>query len=206
MTEAGNQRPPFWRRNRRWRGSNSVEAQMEPTVDALADIIAGCQAGQRGAQRELYERYHRTVYRLAVRIVGDRDAADLTQEVFLRVFTRIDGFHGQAAFSTWLYRITVNECLRHRSRRPREHEPLTEEPLYKAAGADHALEQADLLERALQQLEAPLRAVFLLREAEGLSYQEIADVLAVPPGTVASQLSRARAELQAFVRRIEQGH
>jgi RNA polymerase sigma-70 factor (ECF subfamily) len=174
-------------------------------AEALADIIAGCRAGERSAQRRLYERYQRTVYRLAARMVGVAEAADVAQEVFLRVFSRIGGFRGQAAFSTWLYRISVNECLRHLSRRARPVEPLTEEPVCAAVGPEQRLEQSDLLERALGALDAPLRATFLLREVEGLSYQEMADVLGVPPGTVASQLKRARATLQSFLRRVEQG-
>jgi RNA polymerase sigma-70 factor (ECF subfamily) len=175
-------------------------------TDELTDIIAGCQAGDQSAQRQLYERYHRMVYRLAVRLAGVRDAADLAQEIFLRVFARIGSLQNRAAFTTWLYRVTANECLRHQRRRPRGCEPMREEPISEAAGPDRLLEQADLLERALDQLNASLRAAFLLRESEGLSYQEIAEVLGIAPGTVASQLSRARAELQAYLRRIEQGH
>jgi RNA polymerase sigma-70 factor (ECF subfamily) len=174
-------------------------------TDNLAEVIAGCQAGNEDAQRRLYDSHHRKVYRLAVRMVGGADAADVTQEVFLRVFARIASFRGNSAFATWLYRLAVNECLRHLGRRPRQLEPLVEEPASAAPGPERSLEQADLLERALDRLDAPLRAVFLLREAEGLSYKQIADVLNLPPGTVASQLNRARAELQAFLRLIEQG-
>jgi RNA polymerase sigma-70 factor, ECF subfamily len=175
-------------------------------ADDLADIIAGCQAGNRNAQRQLYDRYHRMVYRLAVRLVGSGDAMDVAQEIFLRVFSRIGSFRRQAAFLTWLYRVATNECLRHQGRRSRQMEPLAEEPICGDAGPDRLLEQADLLERALRQLNPVLRAVFLLREAEELSYQQIAGVLGVAPGTVASQLSRARAELQAYLRRVEQGN
>ena len=174
-------------------------------ADALADIIGGCRAGERNAQRRLYDRFRGMVYRLAVRMVGEAEAADVAQEVFLRVFSRLGGFRGQAAFSTWLYRLTVNECLRHLGRRGRRLEPITDEPEYAAAGPEQRLEQADLLEQALANLDAPLRATFLLREVDGLSYREMADVLGVPPGTIASQLNRARSALQAFLRRVEQG-
>src|SRR5947209_80396 len=97
-------------------------------ADALADIIAGCRGGDRGAQRRLYDRFAGTVYRLAVRMVGEAEAADVAQEVFLRVFARIGGFRGHSAFSTWLYRLTVNECLRHLGRRRRPFEPITDDP------------------------------------------------------------------------------
>ena len=74
-----------------------------------------------GRRRRLYERFHRTVYRVAARIAGIQDAGDLTHDVFFRVFGRIGTFNGKAEFSTWLYRVAVNECLQHRrsrSRRP----------------------------------------------------------------------------------------
>ena len=179
---------------------------MKLMADDLSEIIAGCQVGNRDAQRQLYDRFRRMVYRMALRMVGKTDAADIAQEVFLRVFAKIGGFRAKAEFATWLYRVAVNECLRHQGRRSRQPQRLAEEPTCGAAGPDHLLEQADLLERALHQLNASLRAVFLLREVEGLSYQQIAEVLKVAPGTVASQLSRARAELHAFLRHIEQGH
>jgi RNA polymerase sigma-70 factor (ECF subfamily) len=171
-------------------------------VDDLASIIAGCQAGDRQAQQRLYERFHRPLYSLAARLVGNDHAADVLQEIFLRVFARIGSFKGKSAVATWLSRIAVNECLRHLGRRPRRPEPLAEEPISGFAGPDRALEQSDLLERALQQLEPHLRAAFLLREADGLSYHEIAEVLEIPPGTVASQLNRARGILQAYLRDV----
>jgi RNA polymerase sigma-70 factor (ECF subfamily) len=174
-------------------------------VDDLPEIITGCQVGNRAAQRQLYDRFGRMVYRMAVRLVGKTDAADVTQEVFLRVFAGIGGFRAKAEFTTWLYRVATNECLRHQGRQSRQLKPLAEEPICGATGPDRLVEQADLLERALHQLNSSLRAVFLLREVEGLSYQQIAEVLRIAPGTVASQLSRARAGLQAFLRHVEQG-
>lgn len=173
--------------------------------DETSKLVADCLAGDAASQRQLYDQYYRKAYRLAVRMVGRQDAADLTQQVFLRVFTGLKGFRGQAAFSTWLYRIVINECLRHRRNPSSRTVPLTREPLSAAATPDQRLERAELLERALDQLEERLRAVFLLREAEGLTYNEIAAVLGIPPGTVASQLSRARTELRAFLQRVEQG-
>jgi RNA polymerase sigma-70 factor (ECF subfamily) len=172
-------------------------------ADDLNSIVQGCRAGDRAARRLLYERFHRSLYRLAARLVGTQEAADLTQEIFLRVFTRIASFQGTAAFSTWMYRVALNECLRHLRGRPRRPQPLAEEPAGREAGPDRPLEVADQLDHALSCLEPNLRAIFWLREADGLSYSEIADVLSIPSGTVASQLSRARAELQNYVRQIE---
>jgi RNA polymerase sigma-70 factor (ECF subfamily) len=174
-------------------------------ADDLADILAGCKSQDGDAQRRLYDRFHQPVYRLAARLVGRHEAADVTQEVFLRIFTRLGTFQGQASFTTWLYRVAANECFRHLRRRPPP-VPLVDEPVGETPGPDRQFEQADLLEQALAQLDGSLRAVFLLREVDGLSYGEIAAVVGIPTGTVGSQLNRARSQLQGFLRRIEQGH
>ena len=91
---------------------NGVEGNSLPS--GLDAIVASCRKGDSVAQRALYERFHRSVYGLAVRFVGRTEAADLTQEIFLRVFAGLDSFQGTACFSTWLYRVAINECLRHR--------------------------------------------------------------------------------------------
>jgi RNA polymerase sigma-70 factor (ECF subfamily) len=171
-------------------------------VDGLANIIAGCRAGDRRAQQRLYDRFHRRIYALVARLVGSADAADVVQEIFIRVFAHIGNFKGEAAFFSWLYRIAVNECRRHLGRRSTQCQPLVEEPISGFPGPDRVVERADLLERALEQLQPSLRAAFLLREVEGLSYRQIADVLEIAPGTVASQLNRARGILQAYLRDV----
>jgi len=182
---------------------NGLEAQVCSMSEEIGKIVAGCRDGDSAAQRQLYEQYHRRVYSLSYRLVGRQDAADLTQEIFLRVFAGLNSFRGTAEFSTWLYRIAVNECLRHLRSRSHHLEPLTCDPVSPVAGPDQRLEQTELLERALAHLDERLRTVFLLRESEGLSYDQIAAVLEIPPGTVASQLNRARVELRAFLRQIE---
>jgi len=78
----------------------------------LGQILAGCRNGVRSAQQELYERFHRKVYGLAARLAGRREADDLTQEIFLRLFAGIANFRGTAGFSTWLYRVAVNDLKR----------------------------------------------------------------------------------------------
>jgi RNA polymerase sigma-70 factor (ECF subfamily) len=173
--------------------------------EGLDGILAGCRGGDPSAQRALYERFHRMVYRLAARMNGVANAADMSQEIFLRVFRAIDSFHGSAEFSTWLYRIAINECLRRRRLRSQPMKMLIHEPASNDPEPAHCLEQGELLQKALDQLDGSLRAVFLLREVEGLSYREISAVLGMPAGTVASQMNRARRQLQAFLRRVEQG-
>lgn len=162
-----------------------------------ADVLAGCRADDRDAQRRLYEACQGLVYRLMVRIVGVQDAEDLTQQVFLQLFRKIDQFAGQSKFETWLYRLAMNEALQHlRKGRRWKIQPLTYEPTTEGNRGDEQIEQRELLERALTRLEPELRSIFVLREVEGLSYCDIAEAIDIPEGTVGSRLNRARRELQ----------
>ncbi|MCH5374057.1 MAG: sigma-70 family RNA polymerase sigma factor, partial [Planctomycetes bacterium] len=96
----------------------------------LSAILAGCRAGNREFQRQLYELYHHRIHRLMVRIVGLQDAADVTQQVFMQVFRKIGQFAGQAKFETWLYRVAVNEARQHLRKRGRHPtQPLVVEPV-----------------------------------------------------------------------------
>lgn len=165
----------------------------------LDQILAGCRNGVRSAHQDLYDRFHRKVYGLAVRLAGRAEADDLTQEIFLRVFAGIGGFRGTAGFSTWLYRVAVNECLRFlRAARPGP-DRLVFEPASRETAPGRCLEQAEALEFALEQLEPSLRAVFLLRHCEELDYKQISAVLGIPISTAATRLGRARNELRRLL-------
>lgn len=166
----------------------------------LDDLVASCQAGSRDAQQQLYERCQQRVYRLLVRMVGQSEAGDVLQQVFLQVLREINRFDGRSRFETWLYRVTMNEALQHlrRQRRGRwislvsdlvDHEPNHE----------RHLDYKDLLEHALARLEPDLRALYLLREVEKQSYAEIAEATQIPEGTVASRLNRARQLLKQYL-------
>lgn len=166
----------------------------------LADIITGCQSGDRSAQQQLYELHHRRVYRLCVRLVDEQDASDITQQVFLKVFQTIPQFSGSSRFETWLHRVAVNECLQHiRSRSRRPEVALATEPVAEGSLHGAATESAELLQAALDRLEPELRSIFVLREIEGLSYDELAETLEMSPGTVASRLNRARTLLRELL-------
>jgi RNA polymerase sigma-70 factor (ECF subfamily) len=161
------------------------------------EVLAGCRAGERGAQQRLYELCHRRVYGLMVRMVGVQDAADVTQQVFLQLFRKIDHYAGRSRFNTWLYRLATNEALQHLRKGQRwKFQPLTREPISNQTSTSERNEQKELLEQALSRLEPELRAIFVLREAEGLSYCEIAKATDIPEGTVGSRLNRARRQLQ----------
>ena len=146
------------------------------------------------------------VYGLALRMLRHRqDAEDATQVVWERVLSALESFRAEAALSTWLFRITMNVCLtRLDSRKHAPAEPPGEDNLLDSIADDApdperrtlGRETRDAVERAIGELEPAFRAVILLREVEGLSYEEIAQTIDVPVNTVKTRLYRARLDLQ----------
>lgn len=166
-------------------------------VGNLPQIVAACQQGDRVAQRELYEHCCPMIFGLVVRMVGLQEAADVTQQIFLQTYRTIRQFSGRSRFETWLYRLAINECLQFRRRAMRRpFEPVEVEPADHRAGPTARVQDRELLELALQRLDPELRSLFLLREVEGLAYRELAEVLEISEGTVASRLNRARSQLK----------
>ena len=173
---------------------------VHPGGGDIETVVAACQDGDRAAQRDLYELCHDRIYRLAIRMVGHQDAADVTQQVFLQAFRKIDQFAGRSGFETWLYRLAVNECLQHLRRRARRaDQELTYEPAANPQRHETRTENRELIERALERLEPELRSIFLLKELENLPYREIAVAVDIPEGTVGSRLNRARRELKSHL-------
>lgn len=182
----------------------------EAADQAFVELL---RAGSSEAFEVLIERFQHPVYNLILRLVGDPvEAADVVQEVFLKVFRKIGSFRGQSSLKTWIYRIAVNEasnhrrsCRRHRGREV-EIEPVREEtaatgqalvdpclsPYEQAAGAEVRRQ----LEEALAQINPDFRAAVVLRDIDGLSYEEIAEVLDVSLGTVKSRILRGREALR----------
>jgi len=159
-------------------------------------LVESAAAGDRSALREIYERTYGRVFRLMVRMVGRQDGEDLTQQVYVRAFEKLEQFEGSAKFETWLYRLAANEALQHlRRERVRRTVPMETDP---ASQADKTIEKGEIAERlrsALSQLDSQLRAIISLKEDSGLSYRQIAETMGIPEGTVGSRLNRARREL-----------
>lgn len=168
----------------------------EASSEALSAVVAACQQGERTGQRRFYELCHQRVHRVAVRMVGHQEAADVTQQVFLQAFRSIGQFNGRSRVETWLYRLTVNESLQFLRRNRRwQFAGLDWEPIDRSHHGGDA-ERRDALEQALARLDPELRMIFVLREVEELSYLDIAEALQIPEGTVGSRLTRARRELK----------
>lgn len=161
--------------------------------------------GDVGAFSSLVQEHSGLVYRVALRVLGARDAQDASQEVWIRVWRNIKNFRGESAFTTWLYRITMNTCLSVRQKEARRDDRqyagevpyLAEPPGGDADPETQALnaERRVEIEAALEHVRAEHRAALVLRHMEGLSYAEIAEVLDVPDGTAKGWVSRGRAAM-----------
>jgi len=178
-------------------------------------LVLAAQGGDAQAFRGLVERYQRRVYQLALGMVKDSDEAmDITQETFVRVHRYLSSFKGDSSFFTWTYRIATNLCLdsaRKRGVRERvemdesdaEIESRMDPPSAALAGPQRAALNAELKEKiddALASLPPKHRAILLLREVEGLSYEELARTLGIRKGTVMSRLFHARLKMQRKLR------
>jgi RNA polymerase sigma-70 factor (ECF subfamily) len=180
-----------------------------------ASLVHRCASGDEAACTDLVGEHQRMVVQLAINLLGDRDEAlDLSQEVFLRVFRTIHRFRGQSSLRTWIYRIAVNQARnRHRFWRRRHRGDQVSLDAHVAAhgdflsggeaGPDRVLAQKELAEQlnhALEGLPFDQRTAIILREVDGLSYDEIAYSLGVAIGTVKSRLTRARQALRVELR------
>ena len=164
------------------------------------NLIERVRAGDTRAERELYDSHVDRVYRLAYRLAGDDELArDFTQETFIRAFERLDGFRGEAAFSTWLHSIATSVALNglRRVKRFRARESDLDEAREVAGGGRQAEPDLKLkLARAIDALPERSRMVFVMHDMEGFTHEEIATVMGLETGTSKAQLSRARAKLR----------
>jgi RNA polymerase sigma-70 factor (ECF subfamily) len=188
--------------------SNRLERENESEQDMR--LILRAQGGDSGAFRLLVERHQRRVFAIALGLVRDeQDAREIAQEAFLRVHKGLPQFHGGSSFFTWLYRIVTNlsiDLMRKPSRREAElHFALEadegESPLLPASDADpfDVVRRGQLslrIQNALEQLPPYHRGVILMREVEGMSYEEMAEAMQVSKGTIMSRLFHARKKLQ----------
>ena len=182
--------------------------------EEILSIIERVRGGEVNAFEGLVRAYEKNVYNIALRMSGSReDALDISQEAFLKAYHALGGFRGESKFSVWLYRIVSNTCLDFlRERKRRAELPLqTEDDEGETAQTeipDETLSPERLYERKLTRealrrgllsLPEDQRRILLLREIEGLSYEEIAEALSLESGTVKSRIFRARKKLCAFL-------
>lgn len=184
------------------------------TREQEAAVIRRVLDGDGNAFEALVAAYEKNVYNLALRMTGNaQDAEDMAQEAFVKAYTSLPGFRGDSKFSVWLYRIVSNVCLdflRRQNRRPasslsQEDEDGEETQMDipdESQSPEQLLERSltqEAVQRGLQSLSEEQRQILLLREIQGLSYEEIAETLDLEAGTVKSRIFRARKKLCAFL-------
>ncbi len=182
-----------------------------------SQLVDRALSGEQGAFRELYDRYQQRIYALAGSMVGQVDEVhDIVQETFVRAFRSLKSFKGKSSFYTWLYRIAINAATDHRRKQARQSRYQSERPLEEidrgatqiaAPQSDnpeadlYRSELSELMNRALEMLSDEHRKVIVLREVNGLSYQEIAEVTGTTIGTVMSRIHYGRKKLAETLRK-----
>jgi RNA polymerase sigma-70 factor (ECF subfamily) len=193
--------------------SASNQTKETPKGPSDEPLIERVRSGDQSAFRELFERYHRRAFAVALGVVKNpQDALDIVQDAFVKVYKHIDGFQGSSSFYTWLYRITMNLAIDHirKSRHTTEFDERVEHatdgaaaelisPSVQQSNPRQNVDRKELskqLQQALNTLPEYHQTVILLREVEGLSYEEMSKVLKVPKGTIMSRLFHARRKMQ----------
>lgn len=190
----------------------------EDTGDNVADdvLVRKCQKGDKNAFGQLLVRYQDRVFSVLYRVVKDRDAVrDLAQDVFINAFKSIQSFQGKSSFYTWLYRIAMHTGLNYlnlarvRTTSTYENEDIEKKLMAISTNGGNWLEDGYMLNEtaqaavaAIEDLQDDYKKVVILKEYEDMSYEEIAEVLDIPIGTVRSRLNRARAELRKNLKHL----
>jgi RNA polymerase sigma-70 factor (ECF subfamily) len=189
----------------------------DPSTTPLSNtdaLIERCLQGDQAAWSEIVRSHWRKVFNLAYKFVGRHDEAeDLTQDIFLKIFKALHTFDRRANFQTWLISISRNLCIDHyrsvrkeRETMARDIDPSNLMPVSKERSPQSHVEHADLkrlIQQALAELPATLREAVVKRDLQEFSYQEIADQLGLPEGTVKSRINRGRLELARQIRRLQ---
>lgn len=177
-----------------------------------AELVKRCLAGDHGAWEIIVQRYHQRLYNLAYRFTGRFDESeDLTQEIFLKVFRSLSSYRPESgALATWMVRVGRNHLIDHYRKfkieraQTVEFETVGENPVGSFSSPVESLEKRELSERihkALLKVPEDLREAVILRDLEEFTYEEIADVLKLPLGTVKSRINRGRIELARLLKK-----
>lgn len=174
------------------------DAQVIVSHDDSADVLLAKGGDERAFER-LYRRHSPRIYNLARRMLGEDHAADGTQTVFIRCWTKLDTFRGESQFSTWLHRLAVNVYLGERGNLGQQRQRFTEDdtplqilPSKKSASVEFSMD----FEEAVQKLPTGMRRVFVLYDVEGFTHEEIGQQLGIATGSSKAALHRARMALR----------
>ncbi len=173
------------------------------------DLTQAASKGDMAAFEEIYQRHHRRVYSICLRMLQNAfEAEDLTQDVFIQLYRKVGSFRGDSAFTTWLHRLTVNQVLMHFRKRNVKFEKTTEEgvtpdQIVVGTSDPERMRVVDkiALENAIDQLPDGYKNVFVLHDVEGFEHEEVARILGCSVGTSKSQLHKARLKLRKLLKK-----
>ena len=185
----------------------SNEQSDNQTIAELSEWIRGAARGDQESQKKIYQRIAAQIFRIVRRIVGQDHVDDVVQDFLVILFAKISQFRFESSFETWVHRMAVNQSLQHLRKASREQERIRQ---YAGDGAVQSMpkdenssrEDAEVLEIAMNHLSGDQRALLHMKEVEGFGYQQIAEVLGVPEGTVGSRLNKARSELRTALTQL----
>jgi RNA polymerase sigma-70 factor, ECF subfamily len=204
---------PIWQKQDALESGNAAQTENGATADVSAatdfQLAQRAAGGDMAAFEEIYQRHHRRVYSICLRMLQNAfEAEDLTQDVFIQLYRKIGSFRGDSAFTTWLHRMTVNQVLMHFRKRTVKFEKTTEEgetPVQIVPGTESPFKMPIVdkiaLENAIDQLPAGYKNVFILHDVEGFEHEEVAKILGCSVGTSKSQLHKARLKLQKLLKK-----
>jgi RNA polymerase sigma-70 factor (ECF subfamily) len=188
-----------------------LETEQIEDISSAADfqLTQAAAKGNMAAFEEVYNRHHRRVYSICLRMLQNAtEAEDLTQDVFIQLYRKIGSFRGDSAFTTWLHRLTVNQVLMHFRKRNVKFEKTTEEgetPVQIIPGTENPRKMPVVdkiaIENAIAQLPNGYRNVFVLHDVEGYEHEEVARILGCSVGTSKSQLHKARLKLRKLLKK-----
>lgn len=188
-----------------------IKSSQKINVSSAKDfeLTQAAAGGNMMAFEEIYQRHHRRVYSICLRMLQNAtEAEDLTQDVFIQLYRKIGSFRGDSAFTTWLHRLTVNQVLMHFRKRNVKFEKTTEEgdtPVQIVGGTENPRKMPVVdkiaIENAISQLPDGYRNVFVLHDVEGYEHEEVAKILGCSVGTSKSQLHKARLKLRKLLQK-----
>jgi RNA polymerase sigma-70 factor (ECF subfamily) len=184
------------------------------TIQSDAAVISALDGDAMSGFEELYRRHYRRVYSICLRMTGNvAESEDLTQEVFIQLYRKLGSFRGEAAFSTWLHRLTVNHVLMHFRKRSVRSELTTDDGEIPESVDPETINPESMpivdriaLESAIAELPPGYRSVFVLHDIEGYEHEEIATLLGCSSGTSKSQLHKARLKLRRLLQQRVRYH
>ena len=202
---------PIWQKKAEEELEKIADIKQIEDVNAASDfeLAQAASKGNMFAFEETYQRHHRRVYAICLRMLQNAaEAEDLTQDVFIQLYRKIGSFRGDSAFTTWLHRLTVNQVLMHFRKRTVKFEKTTEEgetPVQIVGGTENPRKMPIVdkiaLESAIEQLPAGYKNVFVLHDIEGYEHEEVARILGCSVGTSKSQLHKARLKLRKLLQK-----